>query len=261
LKSVLEQIKERKRSGDKMLAVLLDPDSYQDPKKLIEATSLCNINQIDFIFIGGSLVTHNRFDEFVTEVKEYTNIPIVLFPGDNTQVSSHADAILLLSLISGRNPEYLIGQHVKAAVKLKKSNLEIIPTGYMLVDGHSNTSVSYVSQTIPIPRQKHQIAVSTALAGEQLGMQLIYLDTGSGAKLTVEKGMITEIKKHIKAPIVIGGGVKDTIHLNNLFDSGADIVVVGNIFEQNARLIEEFGKLTKKYRQNEVERSIIKKEG
>lgn len=259
MKSVLEHIKERKKSGDKMLAVLLDPDTYQDSKKLIETISLCNINQVDFIFIGGSLVTHSRFDEFVAEVKEFSSIPLVLFPGDNTQVSSHADAILLLSLISGRNPEYLIGQHVKAAVKLKKSNLEIVPTGYMLVDGNSNTSVSYVSQTIPIPRQKHQIAVSTALAGEQLGMQLIYLDTGSGAQLTVENDMVTELKKHINVPIVIGGGVKDTIHLSNLFDSGADIVVVGNIFEQNARLIEEFGRLTKKYRYNEVERSIIQK--
>jgi len=259
LNTVLKQIHEKKERGEKMLAVLLDPDSYKEPKKLIEVLDLCNLNQIDFIFVGGSLVTHSRFDGFVLEIKEYTSIPVVLFPGDNSQVSAHADAILLLSLISGRNPEYLIGQHVRAAIGLKKSGLEIIPTGYMLIDGKSNTSVSYVSQTIPIPSEKNQIAVSTALAGEQLGMQLIYLDTGSGAQFTVKNAMVTDLKKHISVPIVTGGGVKDSIDLENLFSSGSDIVVVGNKFEQNPRLIEEFGRITKNYRQNEVECSIIQK--
>ncbi|MEM7162471.1 MAG: geranylgeranylglyceryl/heptaprenylglyceryl phosphate synthase [Bacteroidota bacterium] len=260
MNTVLKHILKKKEKGEKMLAVLLDPDAYRDSKKCIEVINLCNINQIDFIFVGGSLVAHEQLDEFILEIKEFTTIPVVLFPGDNSQISSHADAILLLSLISGRNPEYLIGQHVRAAMDLKNSGLEIIPTGYMLVDGNSNTSVSYVSQTIPIPCGKNQIAISTALAGEQLGMQMIYMDTGSGARNTVDVNMIKALKKHIELPIVSGGGVKDPIDLKNLFTSGSDIVVVGNIFEHNPRLIEEFGKVTINYRQDEVERSIIKKE-
>ena len=258
--SVLQTIQERKQRGEKMLAVLLDPDSYTNPKTLIKTVSLCELNRIDFIFVGGSLVTHERLDEFIEEIKDYCSIPVVLFPGDVSQISAKADAILLLSLISGRNPEYLIGQHVKASMKLQRSNLEIIPTGYMLIDGESNTSVSYVSQTIPIPREKNQIALSTALAGQQLGMQLVYMDSGSGAKKTIKGSMVASLSEHLKLPIVTGGGVRDSIDLNNLFSSGADLVVVGNIFEENAGLIEEFGILTKNYSQNEVERSIIKKE-
>ena len=258
MKSVLKYILAKKTKGEKMLAVLLDPDSYQDPKKLIEAVTLCEINGIDLIFVGGSLVTSDQFEEFITEVKEYTSIPVVIFPGDNSQLSGNADALLLLSLISGRNPEYLIGQHVRASMKIKKLNIETIPTGYMLIDGNSNTSVSYISQTIPIPRDKNDIAISTALAAEQLGMQLIYMDCGSGAQLTVKNEMLTELQKHITVPIVIGGGVRDLNKLKSLFDSGADIVVIGNIFEKKPGEIEEFGKLTKTCSSHEVGSSIIK---
>lgn len=258
MNSVLKKILAKKAKDEKMLAVLLDPDSYQEPKKIIKAADLCNLYGIDLIFIGGSLVTSDRFDAFVSDVKEYTSIPVVLFPGDNSQLSGNADALLMLSLISGRNPEYLIGQHVRTSVKIKKLGIETIPTGYMLIDGNTNTSVSYISQTIPIPRDKNDIAISTALAAEQLGMQLIYLDCGSGAQLTVENEMITALKEHISIPIVTGGGVKDPEQLKSLFDSGSDIVVIGNIFEKNLGKIEEFGRLTKKYSSNEVGSSIIK---
>ncbi|NND77986.1 MAG: geranylgeranylglyceryl/heptaprenylglyceryl phosphate synthase [Flavobacteriales bacterium] len=255
---MLNKILAKKKRGEKMMAVLLDPDSYQDTKKLIEVTDLCNLNAVDLIFIGGSLVTSSAFDAFVADVKEFATQPVILFPGDNTQLSANADALLMLSLISGRNPEYLIGQHVKASVKIKRLGLETIPTGYMLIDGGSNTSVSYISQTIPIPRDKSDIAISTALAGEQLGMQLIYLDCGSGAQLTVEDRMLTELKQHITVPIVVGGGVKDIKQLKSLLDTGADIVVIGNIFEKNPGRIEEFGRLTKSYSSHEVGNSIIK---
>lgn len=241
-----------------MMAVLLDPDSYRERKKLIEIIDLCNLNSVDLIFIGGSLVTSSEFDEFVAEVKEYASQPVVLFPGDNTQLSTHADALLMLSLISGRNAEYLIGQHVRASMKIKELGIETIPTGYMLIDGGSNTSVSYISQTIPIPRDKSDIAISTALAGEQLGMQLIYLDCGSGAQLTVEDQMLMDLGQHISAPIIVGGGVKDPKQLKKLLDMGADIVVIGNIFEKNPRRIEEFGRLTKSYSSHEVGNSVIK---
>lgn len=240
-----------------MLSVLLDPDSFQDSRRLIEITDLCNINQIDFIFIGGSLVTSNHFDEFVAEVKEYAAQPVVLFPGSQYQISDHADAILLLSLISGRNPEYLIGKHVSAATRLKNSRLNIIPTGYMLMNGGNTTTASYITQTIPIPCDKSDIASSTAIAGEQLGMKIIYMDAGSGAKKIIESEVIGEVKRQINIPLITGGGVRSTEQLNALFLAGSDMVVVGNKFETNSKLIEDFGKVRNSFVKNGIRTNII----
>ena len=240
-----------------MLSVLLDPDSYRTTSSLIEITDLCNIHGVDFIFIGGSHITSTHFDEFVEEVKEYASQPVIIFPGSQYEISDHADAILLLSLISGRNPEYLIGQHVSAATRLKKSRLNIIPTGYMLMDGGNITTASYITQTIPIPCDKSDLATSTALAGEQLGMKMIYMDAGSGAKNTINEKVVKEVKNQISIPLITGGGVRTAKQLETLFHAGSDIVVVGNRFETSSVLINDFCKVRNRFVENGIRTNII----
>lgn len=240
-----------------MLSVLLDPDSFKNSKSIIEITDQCNINLIDFIFIGGSHLTSNHFDEFVEEVKEYASQPVVIFPGSQHQISEHADALLLLSLISGRNPEYLIGKHVSAATQLKKSRLNIIPTGYMLMDGGNTTTASYITQTLPIPCNKTDLATSTAIAGELLGMQLIYMDAGSGATNTIQEKVVREVKNQISIPLITGGGVNSSKQLMALFAAGSDLVVIGNKLETNSQLIEDFGKVRNRFVNNGIRTHII----
>ena len=178
------------------------------------------------ILIGGSIV-FNGIDETVKTIKSLTSKPVYLFPGSILQVSKYADGILLLSLISGRNPEFLIGNHVLAAPKIKKSGIEVIPTGYILVNSGIDTSVSYMSNTAPIPYCKNDIAVATALAGEMLGLQTIYLEAGSGALKPVSAKMISEVKSQIKIPLIVGGGIKTTEQLYAILQAGADMVVIG----------------------------------
>lgn len=216
-----------------MLAALVDPD------KIEHVDSLRKIDKslIDFYFVGGSLLNGSSLDECIRKLKN--NLPVVIFPGDNFHISNAADAILLLSLISGRNPEMLIGKHVSAAPYLKKSGLEIVPTGYMVIDTGAMTSVSYMSQTFPLPYDKNDIAVATALAGEMLGLKLIYLDGGSGAKKTVCAEMIRAIRKNISLPIIVGGGIKTAEQAAELCDAGADVIVVGNVLEKNPNLLPE----------------------
>lgn len=218
----------------KQIAVLIDPDKTQGTAlaKLIDKTA----NHIDFYFVGGSLLSANIIDETITQIKQLTTQPIIIFPGSGMQISKHADAILLLSLISGRNAELLIGQHVQFAAILQNSNLEIIPTGYILVDGGTQTTVSYISNTNPIPQHKPEIATLTALAGTQLGLQCIYLEAGSGAKNSVHAEVISSVKKQIKVPLIVGGGIKSKEAIQSKFDAGADIVVIGNALEENENL-------------------------
>jgi putative glycerol-1-phosphate prenyltransferase len=191
----------------------------------------------DLIFVGGSLLTSARFDECVQRVRELSDRPVVLFPGSPSQLSRHADAVLFLSLISGRNAELLIGHHVTAAPTIKAVGLEAIPTGYMLVDGGRPTTVSYVSQTLPIPHDKPGIAAATALAGELLGLQTIYLDTGSGALRSVSPAMIAAVRGTVNIPLIVGGGIRDTATARALCEAGADVLVVGTAFEQDPELI------------------------
>jgi phosphoglycerol geranylgeranyltransferase len=213
------------------VAVLIDPDkcSIASISKTVEICEKCGIK---FIMVGGSLVS-DSIDICIKEIKKSCNLPVVLFPGSLLQISNKADAILLLSLISGRNPEYLIGNHVIASPILKKSKLEIIPTGYMLIESGKVTSVQYTSNTCPIPSVKIDLAVATAVAGEMLGFKLIYLEAGSGALQHVPIDMISEVKKNISIPVVVGGGIRSQSQLENIFNAGADLVVIGNSLEND----------------------------
>jgi putative glycerol-1-phosphate prenyltransferase len=219
------------------LAVLIDPDSIENETQLVNICQHSNESSIDFILVGGSLITNGFFDKCIQIIKQHTQIPVVLFPGNIMQVSKNADAILLLSLISGRNPDLLIGKHVLAAPMLKQSGLEIIPTGYMLIDGGNITSVSYMSNTTPIPAEKHSIAACTAMAGEMLGLQVTYMDAGSGAQHPISTKIISAVRESVNGPIFIGGGIKTPEGAIAACNAGADVVVVGNAFENEPELI------------------------
>ena len=224
------------------MAVLIDPDSIESESQLVNICQHSNESSIDFILVGGSLITNGFFDKCIQIIKQHTQIPVVLFPGNIMQVSKNADAILLLSLISGRNPDLLIGKHVLAAPMLKHSGLEIIPTGYMLIDGGNITSVSYMSNTTPIPAEKHSIAACTAMAGEMLGLQVTYMDAGSGAQHPISTKIISAVRESVNGPIFIGGGIKTPEGAIAACNAGADVVVVGNAFEKEPELIGQIAK-------------------
>lgn len=236
---VLRQLIDAHTAGRKQLAVLIDPDFGQDGDRLERTVQTACMARADFIFVGGSLLTSASFDLCVQRVKELSDRPVVLFPGSPTQLSGHADAVLFLSLISGRNPELLIGHHVIAAPTVKALGIEAIPTGYMLVDGGKPTTVSYVSQTVPIPHDKPAIAAATALAGSLLGLRTIYMDAGSGAKRAVGPEMIAAVRAQVDLPIIIGGGICDGGTARTLCDAGADVLVMGTAFEEDPERIFE----------------------
>ncbi len=235
--STLSQIIENKAQNKKALAVLIDPDTGKDNIK--EVCLLCNELAVDYIFCGGSLVTQGQTDSCIQLIKQHTRIPVLIFPGNEMHVSNKADGILFLSLVSGRNAEYLIGKQVVSAPFLKKSGLEVIPTGYLLIDGGRTTTVNYVSQTIPIPSNKPEIAQATAMASEMLGQKLIYLDAGSGAMSCVPAEMIQKVSKVVEAPVVVGGGIDTAEKAFKLYDAGASVVVVGNALEKKPGLLPE----------------------
>lgn len=235
---VLKFLDAARSEGRKLLAVLIDPDFGQDEAALERTVQNACMAKADLIFVGGSLLTSTAFDRCVQRVKELASSPagdrpVVLFPGSPSQLSAHADAVLFLSLISGRNPELLIGHHVTAAPRVRALGIEAIPTGYMLVDGGKPTTVSYVSQTVPIPHDKPGIAAATALAGAYLGLRTIYMDTGSGAARTVAPAMISAVRSQVDLPIIVGGGIKDAATARGLCEAGADVLVVGTAFEQD----------------------------
>ena len=229
---------EKKKQGKKSFAVLIDPDKVS--KSLLdELTALATDAKVDYLLVGGSLVISNHLDECVQHIKKNCAIPVILFPGSPSQVSKYADALLYLSLISGRNPELLIGQHVVSAPFVKQSGLEIIPTGYIVVDGGAPTTVSYISNAAPVPADKNEIAMCTAMAGEMLGMKLIYMDAGSGAKRAISENMIAAVAKNIETPLIVGGGITDPEKAYLNCKAGADVIVVGNAIEKDASLIKE----------------------
>lgn len=235
----LSSIQEARRVGRPMLAVLIDPGKLKqsDLYQLLEIASRC---AIDFFFVGGSTSRPESFTRTVTYLKDAQAKPVILFPGNELHISPDADALLLLSLLSGRNPELLIGKHVAAAPALIRSGLEIIPTGYLLVESGKLTSVAYMSHTMPLPREKNEIAVATALAGQLLGMQLIYLEAGSGAELPVPVEMIRAVKSQLSIPLIVGGGITTEQKFKNALEAGADLIVVGNVLEKHPEMLRVF---------------------
>jgi putative glycerol-1-phosphate prenyltransferase len=232
------QLAGRKKTGQKSFAVLIDPDKV-DVEKTDQLIHLAVTAKVDYFLVGGSLVISNHLDACIRQIKASCSIPVVLFPGAPSQVSPYADALLYLSLISGRNPELLIGQHVISAPFVKKSGLEIISTGYMVIDGGAPTTVSYISNATPIPSDKNEIAMCTAMAGEMLGMKLIYMDAGSGARKAIPETMIEQVSRHIEIPLIIGGGITDPEKAYRNCRAGADVIVVGNAIEKDSSLIRE----------------------
>lgn len=222
----------------KQLAVLIDPDKMT-VIKLAPFIDRVNKSIATHIFVGGSSVKNNVTDLLVSQIKKLTSLPIVLFPGDITQITTHADGLLFLSLISGRNPEYLIGKHVEAVSKLRETTLEVIPTGYLLIENGIETAVQKVTQTLPISRQSIQTIIDTAKAGELLGMKLIYLEAGSGATHPINKEIITAVKHELNIPLIVGGGIKTKTQLNNAYNAGADLVVIGTAFEEDDYFFNE----------------------
>lgn len=229
---------ERKANGRKSFAVLIDPDKV-DNDKMHRLLELAHAAKVDYFLVGGSLVISNYLDTCVQFIKKNSSIPVILFPGSHTQVSKYADALLYLSLISGRNPELLIGQHVISAPAVRKSGLEILSTGYMVIDGGAPTTVSYISNASPLPADKDDIAMCTAMAGEMLGMKLIYMDAGSGAKKPITESMIETVSRHISVPLFVGGGITNPEKAYLNCKAGADIIVVGNAIEKDETLIME----------------------
>jgi putative glycerol-1-phosphate prenyltransferase len=237
--NVLNTLQERHKLGRKSIAVLIDPDKVEGSSDLIHLTNLASENCIDFFFVGGSLITTTNLSDVVRSIKENVSIPVILFPGNAMQIDSSADGILFLSLISGRNPEYLIGQQVVAAPVLKNTKLEIIPTGYMLVNSGKLTSVAYVSNTTPIPDDKYSLAACTAMAGEMLGLRSIYMDAGSGAEREISPKMIGAVRKVINVPLIIGGGINTPEKAVNALNAGADMIVISTAVEKDPDLLIE----------------------
>ena len=218
------------------LIILVDPDKYNP-----ELIKIVNKSKVAYIFVGGSLIKKNTFEKTIKSIKEITKIPVIIFPGDETQISKHADGILMLSLLSGRNAEYLIGKHVKAASKIKASNLNVIPTGYILIDGANISTTQKITKTKPLTNKKE--IIETSIAGELLGKKIIYLEAGSGAKKTLRLTIIKNVKKNISIPVIVGGGIDSVLKVKNILTSNPDYLVIGNALEVRPDLLIEMSKL------------------
>ena len=241
---IYQQLCAARNQKKKSFAVLIDPDKIQQ-QSLEKLIALGKTAQVDYWFVGGSLVVSNHLEQLVVDLKTKSEIPVVLFPGSPSQVTPRADALLYLSLISGRNPELLIGQHVLSAPAVKQSGLEILSTGYMVIDGGAPTTVSYISNATPIPSNKNEIALCTALAGEMLGMKLIYMDAGSGAQKPIPAEMIQTVAAQITVPLLVGGGITTPAKAAENCKAGADLIVVGNAIEKDPGLITAIGAAVK----------------
>ena len=237
--SLISGFQDRHRLGKKSIAVLIDPDKVDDLSRLQYLINLASENCVDYFFVGGSMLTTTNLGDVVRHIKKSVNLPVVLFPGNSMQIDSSADAILFLSLISGRNPELLIGQHVAAAPILRNTGLEIVPTGYILINSGKTTSVAYISNTIPIPEDKYAVAACTAMAGEMLGLQTIYLDAGSGAEREIGPKMIAAVRRAVNVPLIVGGGINSTQKAMRALEAGADMIVIGNALEKEPDMLIE----------------------
>jgi len=241
MRSIYNNIQASISKGEKLLAILIDPDKF-----LVRNTEVfikkVNASIATHIFVGGSMVNKNETDFLVKEIKKHTDVSVVLFPGDVTQITNKADAILFLSLISGRNPEYLIGKHIDAVSKLRNTELEVIPTGYILIESGKETAVEKVTNTKPLTRKDVQKIVDTAKAGQLLGMKLIYLEAGSGANMPLTKEIINSVKEALNIPLIVGGGIRHKEQLKSAYNSGADLVVIGTAFEEDESFFNEIKK-------------------
>lgn len=229
----------------KKFALLIDPDTATESKQ--QWQRLLATPYIDFVLVGGSLMLNNSMASVITEIKQHTQAPVLLFPGSTAQLAPNADGILLLSLLSGRNPELLIGKQVEAAPLLKQSGMEILSTAYLLIDGGTPTSVQYISQTQPIPANKPDIAAATALAGQQLGFSLVYLEAGSGAAHPVPPSLIACVRSQVDIPLIVGGGIRTPQQAIDALQAGADVIVVGNAAEKDANLVINIAQTIKEY--------------
>lgn len=219
------------------IAVLIDPEKTNTEVKIIELAKKAKFAQIDYFFVGGSTVSRNDLEKTVLLLKCHSQIPVVLFPGGSHQLSEEADALLYLSLVSGRNPDFLITHHVNSAQEIAQMDIELIPTGYILVDGGTKSSVAYISQTTPIPRSQKSIAQNTALAAIFQGKKLIYFDAGSGANQMVPFEFIEQLKAEIDIPIIVGGGIRKAEDIQNFKSSGVNVIVIGNHIEENIEFL------------------------
>ena len=215
------------------IALLIDPEKTNSESRLKALTEKAKIGKIDFFFVGGSTVSRSAIEHVVTYLKSNSSIPVIIFPGASHQICKEADGLLFLNLISGRNPDYLIGHQIAAAEEIFNLDFEIISTSYLLIDGGILSSVAYVSQTTPIPRDQINIALNTAKAGSLIGHQLVYLDAGSGAKYAVPEKIIDAIHKNVQSPIIVGGGIRSIEKIKQLTDAGANVIVIGNMIEDN----------------------------
>lgn len=243
--SILHAFQQARLGGQKQIAVLVDPDKTSPDLAAVLARRASEAG-IQYLMVGGSLVVDGQFELCVEALRAHSDLPVILFPGDTMQVSAAANGMLLLSLISGRNAELLIGRHVIAAPALRRSGLEILPTGYMLIDGGAPTSVSYMSNTMPIPANKPDIAQCTAMAGEMLGLQVLYLDAGSGARNPVPARLIEAVRKSVRLPLMVGGGLRNPESVLSAFNAGADIVVVGTAIEQEPGILERMAEVVRR---------------
>lgn len=241
---VRQQFTNLKQSGKHAFAVLVDPDSVT-PASIETIAQRCNDAAVDFVFFGGSIMVTAHTDRCIQHFKQASDIPVVLFPGSPSQVSSYADALLYLSLISGRNPDLLIGQHVVSAPAIKASGLEVISTGYMVIDGGVPTTVSYMSHSAPIPANKPDVALCTAWAGELQGKHVIYMDAGSGAEHPISTQMINRVSSNIEIPLILGGGIRSAEKVYENCKAGAQVIVVGNAIEKDPSLVKEMSAATK----------------
>ncbi len=215
------------------IAVLVDPEKTNTREKIIELSKKADFAQIDFFFVGGSTASRNELEKTVHLLKCHSEIPVVLFPGGSHQLSKEADALLYLSLVSGRNPDFLITHHVNSAQEIANMDIELIPTGYILVDGGTKSSVAYISQTTPIPRTQKSIAQNTALAAIFQGKKMIYFDAGSGANEMVPFEFISQLKTEIDIPVIVGGGIRTVEDIEKFKKCGVNVIVIGNHIEEN----------------------------
>ncbi len=241
MSQLLHQIYKIKNDNKKGLAVLIDPDQPHD--SVLNIVQHCQDNFVDCILVGGSLVTAGIFSQTIQLIKAHFDGPIYIFPGNEFMIDENATGILFLSLLSGRNPEYLIGKQVVAAPALIQSTLDVVPTAYLLINGGKETSVSYISNTKPIPSDKPDIAVATAMAGKLMGMQCVYMDAGSGADQPISQKMINRVASQVKLPLIIGGGIKTPDAANNAYKAGADFIVIGNGAEDDRSIIGNIAKV------------------